>query len=52
MTTNAKPTHEQPGGLQDENVEPDDGVPIGQFLFSHVCPPSCPDMKNARITNQ
>jgi hypothetical protein len=26
MTTNPKPTHEQPGGLQDANVEPDDGV--------------------------
>jgi hypothetical protein len=26
MTTNTKPTHTQPGGLQDENVEPDDGL--------------------------
>jgi hypothetical protein len=26
MTTNVKPTHEQPGGLQDEDVEPDDGL--------------------------
>jgi hypothetical protein len=26
MTTKVKPTHEQPGGLQDPNVEPDDGV--------------------------
>ena len=26
MTTKTKPTHEQPGGLQDENVAPDDGV--------------------------
>jgi len=26
MTTNVKHTHEQPGGLQDEDVEPDDGL--------------------------
>ena len=26
MTTNVKPTHEQPGGLRDEDVELDDGV--------------------------
>ena len=26
MTTNPKPTHTQPGGLQDTNVEPDDGI--------------------------
>jgi len=26
MTTNVKPTHTQPGGLQDSNVEPDDGL--------------------------
>lgn len=26
MTTNPKPTHEQPGGLQDPNSEPDDGL--------------------------
>ena len=26
MTTNPKPTHEQPGGFKDQNVEPDDGV--------------------------
>lgn len=26
MTTNPKPTHEQPGGFQDPNAQPDDGV--------------------------
>ncbi len=26
MTANVKPTHEQPGGFQDTNVEPDDGL--------------------------
>ena len=31
MTTKAKPTHEQPGGFQDENVEPDDGVVNDSF---------------------
>ena len=31
MTTKAKPTHEQPGGFQDENVEPDDGVVDDSF---------------------
>ena len=26
MTTNPKPTHEQPGGFQDQNADPDDGL--------------------------
>jgi hypothetical protein len=26
MTTNPKPTHTQPGGFQDTDVEPDDGL--------------------------
>ncbi len=26
MTTNLKPTHEQPGGFQDPNADPDDGL--------------------------
>ena len=26
MTTKLKSTHEQPGGLQDPNAEPDDGL--------------------------
>lgn len=31
MTTNPKPTHEQPGGFQDPNAEPDDGVVNDSF---------------------
>ena len=26
MTTSPKPTHEQPGGFQDPNADPDDGL--------------------------
>ncbi len=31
MREKLKPTHTQPGGLQDENVEPDDGLVNDSF---------------------
>ena len=31
MTAKTKPTHNQPGGLQDANVEPDDGLVNDSF---------------------
>jgi hypothetical protein len=31
MTPNPKPTHEQPGGFQDPNALPDDGVVNDSF---------------------
>jgi hypothetical protein len=31
MTTKTKPTHTQPGGFQDTNAEPDDGLVNDSF---------------------
>ena len=31
MTTKTKPTHPQPGGFQDTNAEPDDGLVNDSF---------------------